>query len=1445
MGGLVVKKAVILGHQQPEFHEVANRVCTIIFLGTPHQGAAIAQILKRLLSFVAAPRPFVEDLLPHSPVLQAINEDFPRVSVNYQLLSFFETRPMTIGIYKGLIVEKNDAVMNVSNERRTLLDADHRNIAMYGSPNESAYVAVRNALATIVESQRNSTQSQLQSVLQGEQAALDKFLNISDAPEDDLMNQDSIRLPGSCEWLTNKMSYERWKGGFGARILWLRGRPGAGKSVLSGHIINELRQNARNCCFFFFSAGDSTKSSVNGFLRSMAWQMAVMHPEIFAKIAEISEDWKALPIDQVGHLAVWRRIFTPILKLKLKKTQYWVIDAIDECKGTAEVISYLGRIQEHWPISILITSRDGVEAHLTDPNLEIQTEFISDDDTKHDISLFLEATVNFLPCVPLTEWDTPGDMADYILRRSGGCFLWVHIVCTELREVSTLTEIEKVLHSTPLDMDALYTKILEDMTRARFSKTFAKSVLTWVAYSFRPLNTEEIRDPIEMDIGDKIDNDVERSITKACGKLVFIDTYSRVQLVHSTAREFLTRKDIKSEYIVPKTEGHGRLALICFNFLVQKHESNTTKSRRISDTDAQHRIASTISPFTNYACNFVFQHLNLASSKDYGLFTALAKFLNSTTVLKWIEYIATNGELHTIFQAGVTINALLKRRAQHSPPIEFANGHMSLLQRWGDDLIHLVTKFSRWLRLSPSSIHLAIPPFCPPSSAIRRQFASGYRGINVRGLSTSTWDDCLTTIVYPKGTKPNVVASGQGFFAVGTIVGKVMVYDDSIFQEVHVLNHREPVWRLAFAEKEKKVASAGAHMVRIWSSDRGLELMNFTIPSLCLSLTFTDSDSIIRATTSSNRLLEWDLISGSFLDDPVDWTVDFETEAPSLHLRTPSMAACSAAANLMSVVYRGEDIMLWDYNEDRIHDFYAKDIGSRGLYGPRKFGGAPTVRAITFGTAVDTDRLAATYTDGDLVIFDMDDGRQLAKFSRANTMLLASSHDGRTLAGVDSHGNLTLFDFESLRPLYKVQFETAGMAKGLAFTADNLRFIELRGEQCRVWEPSVLLRQDSLDEENSDTVSISTGPQEVDYQVTRVVNITSIAYAEKYNLVICGKEDGSIHVYEISGEPESQQLPIQSSNSPISMLCFDEDSSILASCDMSGRVKAWKITKRLDPRQPNMAWDVGDTLVNTLPAGTVKQILLSGKCSRLLISSERYDTLWPIPKAGEGVWIGQARGSGKALWLKHSFKSDCLILAQDQQFEIYKWSNLEKIHTMTIATDVQSPCYSVERVVPLQSRHHFVTIAESPSRQIQLWEFEERVESGDYIKTPARDLGHLSSKIEMVVGTFGSRLVVCTSDFWVASLDLWSKALEDTFIRHFFIPSDWLSVSGKLTMGIGKGEILFAKQAELAIIKRGLDVTEAGSSFNPRRQSRQKRLPVRPPVRGAEGTMGRLHSSPL
>lgn len=119
---------------------------------------------------------------------------------------------------------------------------------------------------------------------------------------------------------------------------------------------------------------------------------------------------------------------------------------------------------------------------------------------------------------------------------------------------------------------------------------------------------------------------------------------------------------------------------------------------------------------------------------------------------------------------------------------------------------------------------------------------------------------------------------------------------------------------------------------------------------------------------------------------------------------------------------------------------------------------------------------------------------------------------------------------------------------------------------------------------------------------------------------------------------------------------------------------------------------------------------------------------------------------------------------------------------------------------------------------IQIWDMKDLESDG---LAPTNQLHSVPSYTEVVIGAFGARMVLLTTDFWVSSVDLApAAATDDSFVRHFLVPSDWVTSRSQMIISVGRnGEILFAKHSELAVIKRGLEVTDSGASFNPRRGS--------------------------
>lgn len=130
------------------------------FLATPHRGAESAELLSTLLrASTSGNHRFVNDLHRDSPAIQAINDDFRHVASYLRLYSYIESHQTSFGgVLNRIIVPRMSAIMGLSNERTAHLNADHRRICKFNSPDSPDYKLIRgNIIETLDILRENRT----------------------------------------------------------------------------------------------------------------------------------------------------------------------------------------------------------------------------------------------------------------------------------------------------------------------------------------------------------------------------------------------------------------------------------------------------------------------------------------------------------------------------------------------------------------------------------------------------------------------------------------------------------------------------------------------------------------------------------------------------------------------------------------------------------------------------------------------------------------------------------------------------------------------------------------------------------------------------------------------------------------------------------------------------------------------------------------------------------------------------------------------------------------------------------------------------------------------------------------------------------------------------------------------------------------------------------------
>jgi hypothetical protein len=156
-------KALFQASVEDRYRSINELTVGIIFLGTPHRGSEKASYGRVLANVATAMmnKPtsrLVSTLQSNSDSLMRLTSDFKSQLPNYQVASFYETKPMKwfstpvslashfdldeVNTVMTQIVEKCSALLEVHGEDQIPVDANHRDMCKFGARDDPVYEKV-------------------------------------------------------------------------------------------------------------------------------------------------------------------------------------------------------------------------------------------------------------------------------------------------------------------------------------------------------------------------------------------------------------------------------------------------------------------------------------------------------------------------------------------------------------------------------------------------------------------------------------------------------------------------------------------------------------------------------------------------------------------------------------------------------------------------------------------------------------------------------------------------------------------------------------------------------------------------------------------------------------------------------------------------------------------------------------------------------------------------------------------------------------------------------------------------------------------------------------------------------------------------------------------------------------------------------------------------------
>ncbi|KAN0094211.1 WD40 repeat-like protein [Hyaloscypha variabilis] len=305
-------------------------------------------------------------------------------------------------------------------------------------------------------------------------------------------------LRDSYVWILQRQEYIDWKDGDGGQLLWIKGGPGKGKTMLAIGLIRELsRQKWDNdaLSFFFCEAGRENSSTATAVLRGLLYQLVSQQISL---IKYVRKEWDVAgtklfdPNDRNTYIALLD-IFTGMLQDSDLKRIHLVVDALDECQvGLPQLLDFIRKIcVSNHRVKWLVTSRPRVDIEeqirLHDDYVELDLERNAQENVSSAVKAYITHKVLELSKQKRFSTKLEIEVRDDLEKRADGTFLWVALVCKTLAAPkTTVRKTMDTLNSLPSGLKNVYQRMLEDMSDPEL---IDEAVVT---LAYEPLNLDEL-----------------------------------------------------------------------------------------------------------------------------------------------------------------------------------------------------------------------------------------------------------------------------------------------------------------------------------------------------------------------------------------------------------------------------------------------------------------------------------------------------------------------------------------------------------------------------------------------------------------------------------------------------------------------------------------------------------------------------------------------------------------------------------------------------------------------------------------------------------------------------------------------------------------------------------------------------------------------------------------
>ncbi|KAL2884645.1 Vegetative incompatibility protein HET-E-1 [Ceratocystis lukuohia] len=979
-----------------------------------------------------------------------------------------------------------------------------------------------------------------------EQCLSDLYITYPFTDKKDIERRNGGLLEGSYRWILSHENFLQFLNENKSPILWIKGDPGKGKTMLLCGIIDELAQHKSvSLSYFFCQATNYRLSTATSVLRGLIYHLALYNPYL-TKHVRNQYDYKKDLFKGPGAWYELCEILTSMLNDVSLKNAILIVDALDECrvdqKLLLEFITKPSRAK--WIVSS--RNRPDIEEILDDveQKLKIHLE-INQESVSIAVNYFIDIKVHELAEEKNYDMEMERAVLEHLRLNANGTFLWVSLVCQELSGQKSLTwQRLNELKLSLTESDSLYRSMLEHINQHKDPK-LCKDILATALVLYRSVTVEELHLLVE---GlQNFDREEAEEAIKSCGSFLTIRSNS-VSFVRQPAHDYFLKECLRE--ILPSS-------------IADQHRKVFTRSLDLLHDGLKRDIYGLNTPgclidevnapqpdplaAIRYSCTFWVNHLLdsrvdvIASEND-----EILDFFKKG-YLHWLEALSLLNQVSIAGKAMQQLEAYLQGKGSQNLQDIVRDARRFLLLHGGV------------IEMAPLQVYVSALIFSPTNSLIRETFTHEEpQWIEVKPRVEENWDACQPTLEGHDRHVTSVVFSNDGQrLASGSRDKTVKIWDATSGTCLQTLeSHSSEVTSIAFSKDGQRLASGSRDKtVKIWDATSGECLQTLGNHSSEVTSVALSNDGQRLASGSDDKTVKiWDTTSGACLKTleghsgsvtSVAFSNDGQRLASGSWDKTvkiwdPTSGTClqtleSHASEVTSVALSNDGQRLASGSDDETVKIWDTTSGAclKTLEGH-----SWSVTSVAFST--DGQRLVSGSDDKTLRVWNVTSGTCLQTLEGHNggVTSVVFSNDGQQLASGSDDNTVKIWDV-AFSPCPHTAKSHDESVTSVAFSNDGKRLASGSDDHTvKIWDV---------------TSGACLGTLE-----GHSWSVTSVAFSNDGQRLVSGSDDKTLRVWNVASGKRLWTL--EGHNGGVTSVVFSKDGQRLASRSDDNTFKIWDVT---------------------------------------------------------------------------------------------------------------------------------------------------------------------------------------------------------------------------------------------------------------------------------------------